>query len=471
MEKRWRRCFIVFQVIDSQGSKERAGLTSVGSGRIGAGQKIAFVASNAATAFSWGFITSYFMMFCTDAAGIPVAVASIILLASRLIDGFTDALVGNILDRTVTRWGRYRLWIALLAVPVAVLTSLLFYSNSGWSDTARIVWVIVVYFLYLLAFTGLNTSLSAMSSVMSGDPCERANIISWQRAAGIMGALIMAQIAAPWFESNGSDVAESYVLLSVLFGFVSVPLFLLTPAFCKERIMPDNPAKKSYRLRTIMKQNVRIREFRIAFVGHFLNGLISYGRVSIFVYYFKYVAGNMGMYATYILVMRLSQMLGAWSAQYLMKWFKVPGKALVVAYVLYGLILVTEFFVPPAGETLPLFWVLVVLASFLFGVSNSMVYIIIPDLVDYCEYRNGTRNDGGIFALLEFGNKVGMALGTSGIGFVLSALGYTANMAQTGDVVVGINALMFVLPGIFSVLIGLMFVRYHLSRTHLHAGE
>ena len=130
-----------------------------------------------------------------------------------------------------------------------------------------------------------------------------------------------------------------------------------------------------------------------------------------------------------------------------------------------------EFFVPPVGETLPLFWALVVLASFLFGVSNSMVYIIIPDLVDYCEYRNGTRNDGGIFALLEFGNKVGMALGTSGIGFVLSALGYTANMLQTGDVVVGINALMFVLPGIFSVLIGLMFVRYHLSRTHLHAGE
>ena len=56
MEKRWRRCFIVFQVIDSQGSKEGAGLTSMGNGRIGAGQKIAFVASNAATAFSWGLL-------------------------------------------------------------------------------------------------------------------------------------------------------------------------------------------------------------------------------------------------------------------------------------------------------------------------------------------------------------------------------------------------------------------------------
>lgn len=438
-------------------------------GEVSFGRKMAYVASNVGTAFSWGFITSYFMLFCTDAVGIPAAIVSVILLCSRLIDGVTDTIVGNLLDRTLTKWGRYRPWIAIFALPVAVATSLLFTNNPEWSLAGRITWVCVAYFIYLLIFTGLNTPLAAMSSVMTGDPDERANIISWQRAAGILGALIMAQIAAPYFDVHGSDNIASYVQLSIYFGLISVPLFLCTPVFCREAIVPEKPEKKHYRLLTIMKQNLHIPEFRIAFAGHFLNGLISYGRVSIFVYYFKYVANNMSMYATFILVMRVAQVAGAWVAQYVLKLFRRPGHALVCAYVLYGSVLVAEFFVPPAGETLWLFWVLVAISSFLFGVSNSLVYIIIPDLVDYCEYRNGTRNDGGIFALLEFANKVGMAFGTSGIGFVLAGLGYTANMAQSASVVSGIGTLMFTVPGIVSILIGLLFVRYRLTRTHLHA--
>ncbi len=433
--------------------------------------KGAFTLSNMGTAFSWGFITSYFMLFCTDALGISAYVCSLLLLGSRLFDGVTDVACGVLLDRHETRWGRYRPWIAAFAIPVALATCLLFYCDAAWPQVVRIAWVSVAYLLYLLAFTGLNTSLCAMSSVMSGAPEERANVISLQRAAGILGVLIMTTIAAAYFEQNGSSNTSSYFELAVLFGAISIPLYLLTPLFCKEQIIPERPQKTQYRASKVLRDNLSNEPFRIALMGHFLNGFVIYGRVSIFVYYFKYVVGSMALYALFKLVMRVAQIVGSWAAQHLLKLFKMPGRALVFLYVTYGLCLTITFFVAPSGATLMLWWVLVAVASFLFGASNATIYIIIPDLVDYCEYRNKTRNDGGVFTILEFGNKVGMALGTSGIGVALGMLGYSANMVQTPEVITGISAWMFIVPGVLSALIGLLFIRYKLRRTVLHAND
>ena len=168
--------------------------------------------------------------------------------------------------------------------------------------------------------------------------------------------------------------------------------------------------------------------------------------------------------------MRVPQIFGAWVGQHFLKLFKTPGRALAVLYLAYGLTLTANFFVSPA-QNLAAFWVLTVVSSLLFGMSYALIYIIIPDLVDYGEYLSGVRNDGGISATLDFANKVGMAIGTSGMGFVLAALGFSANMPQTPEVMLGINALMFLAPGLLSMGIGALFLGYKLDRTVLHAGE
>ncbi len=434
-------------------------------------EKAAYLSSNIATAFSWGYITSYFMIFCTDAVGISAYAFSVLLLVSRLFDGVTDPLVGYITDRTVTRWGRYRPWIAASALPVALATCLLFYQDPAWNPAVRFAWVCGAYLLYLLVFTVFSTPLDAMASVMSGSPDARANIISLKSAAGIVGAMVMTQLATVWFDAHGTDQAGTYFQLTVLFGLVSVPLYLLTPIFCKEKILPAPKKQQKFHLGAVVRQNISSQPFRIALAGHFLNGLISYGRVSIFVYYFKYVAGDMALYALFTLLMRLPQIAGTYLAQYILPRFRGPGQALSCLYVLYGGTLVLNFFVLPRQGSMLLFWGLTIVSSFLFGASFSLIYTIVPDLTDYSEYLSGARSDGGVFALLEFGNKVGMAIGTSGMGIVLGVLGFSANMPQTPGVLWGINALMFIAPGVLAILIGLLFLRYRLDRTILHAND
>ena len=267
---------------------------------------------------------------------------------------------------------------------------------------------------------------------------------------------------------RASNQTVAYFQLTVLFGLVSVPLYLLTPIFCKEKILPAPKKQQKFHLGAVVRQNISSQPFRIALAGHFLNGLISYGRVSIFVYYFKYVAGDMALYALFTLLMRLPQIAGTYLAQYILPRFRGPGQALSCLYVLYGGTLVLNFFVLPRQGSMLLFWGLTIVSSFLFGASFSLIYTIVPDLTDYSEYLSGARSDGGVFALLEFGNKVGMAIGTSGMGIILGVLGFSANMPQTPGVLWGINALMFIAPGVLAILIGLLFLRYRLDRTVLH---
>ena len=452
--------------MNSQNKKVNAGNQAV-SYR----EQAAYVASNIGTAFSWGYITSYFMMFCTDAVGISVFTFSVLLLLSRLFDGVTDTLFGYIADRTATKWGRYRPWIALSAIPVALSTSFLFYADADWSIEVKLVKICASYLLFLLIFTIFSTPLDAMSSVISGNPKERAKIISMKSAAGIIGAMLMAQIAGKFFDVHGTNTVAPYFQISILFALISIPLYMLTPLMCKERILPKEKAQKHVHMMDNIKKNLKSKPFRIALMGHFLNGLITYWRVAVFVYYFKYVVDNMALYAVFIMLMRVPQIFGTYVAQYVLQLFKKPGKALSCLYIAYGATLALNFFILPKGIGAILFWALTIVSSFLFGITYSLIYTIIPDLADYNEYQNHSRNDGGIFALLEFGNKVGMAIGTSGMGFILAMLGFTANTVQTPLVLTGINAMMFTVPGIISIIIGLLFTGYKLDRTVLRANQ
>lgn len=425
-------------------------------------QKCVYTIGNAGTAFSWGYITTFFMIYCTDAVGISASHVATLLLISRLFDGFTDSTFGIFVDRTKNMLGRYRPWVLRFAVPVAISTSLLFWVNPEWTYAGKLIWIYVMYFLYLLMFTFFSVPMDSMASVITEKANERRSLIAWKSAAGIAGAMIMTYIATSYLDNHGTTVITGYFNLTIIFGCISIPLFLLIGVFCKEKIIPKREKQYSFSVSNIIKGNLGNKPFLIACGGHFLNGLICYGRVSIFIYYFKYVAQDIGLFATFILLMRVPQIIGAYAAQHVIKFFKSIGRAITVTYILYGATLCVNYMVKPS-DSLLLFWILTSLSSFLFGVTFSLTYIIIPDIVDEREEKLKIRNDGAISATLAFSNKVGMAIGTSGMGFLLTVLNYSPNMAQSANVVIGINVLMFVFPGVFAVLIGLLFTGYKLN--------
>ncbi len=120
-------------------------------------------------------------------------------------------------------------------------------------------------------------------------------------------------------------------------------------------------------------------------------------------------------------------------------------------------------FTSPIGSPVP-FYALCAISKFFEGVLASGIYGVIPDTVEYGQLKTGVRNDGFLSAFISLGNKFGIALGSAGVAAALAVLGFQANVTQTPLVTGTINNFFTVIPGILSVLCGIVFLFYKIDR-------
>ena len=182
-----------------------------------------------------------------------------------------------------------------------------------------------------------------------------------------------------------------------------------------------------------------------------------------YTYYFKYVQGDEGLMSLYNLVGLVPLVAGC----YLFKaWYNFDGnKGRVTAYgcIGAGIAMILMRFTSPIGSPIP-FYALCAISKFFEGVLASGIYGVIPDTVEYGQLKTGVRNDGFLSAFISLGNKFGIALGSSGVAAILAVLGFQANVTQTPLVNITINNFFTVIPGVLSVLCGIVFLFYKIDR-------
>lgn len=117
----------------------------------------------------------YLMFYYTDYAGVSSAAVGVIMLISRVFDGVSDIIMGVIVDRTKSRFGKARPWLLRMCIPFAVSGVLLFSVPTGWSSGAKLVYVFVTYNLgSTVVYTAINVPYSALNALMTQDPYERS---------------------------------------------------------------------------------------------------------------------------------------------------------------------------------------------------------------------------------------------------------------------------------------------------------
>ena len=115
-------------------------------------------------------------------------------------------------------------------------------------------------------------------------------------------------------------------------------------------------------------------------------------------------------------------------------------------------------------ETPVLFYVFSCLAQFFFSGFNTAIYAIVPDCVEYGEWKTGLRNDGFQYAFIALGNKIGMAIGTSMLAGVLGACGYSANQQQNPAVLAVIKHSFTTVPGVLGIITAVVLFFYRLNK-------
>ena len=412
--------------------------------------------------FIWTFVGSYLMFFYTDVFGIPLAAVSTLMLVARAWDAINDPIIGSLADRTRSKWGRYRPWVLFMAFPTAIVLVLTFWARPGWSETSKIVYMYITYAVLVFCYTGVNIPYSAMTSVLTQNTDERAKLSTMRLTLADIAISGIGIITLPLVDFFGKgDQVFGFKATAMLFVCIFVVCQAIVFSSCREVVPP--PKKKKYPLGVQLRSVMKNGPFIIAFCGQLLWGFYIHGRVSIYVYYFKYVCGNEGLLSMYNLVGLVPMAAGC----YLFRaWYRKNGnKGRVTAYacIIAGVAMIAMKFTSPLDSPVP-FYILCVVSQFFLGVLDSGIYGVIPDTVEYGELKTGVRNDGFLSAFISLGNKFGIALGSAGVSAFLAALGYQANVEQTPIVVSAIDHLFSTVPGVLSVFCGVIFLFYKVDR-------
>lgn len=373
------------------------------------------------------FVSSYLMYYLTDVAGIAVFSVATLMLLTRFVD-FVDAPVwGMIIDHTHSRFGKCRPWFLWLAIPFAVVCSLIFY-DPGFSMENMIIYISVLYVIYNVLFTGFNTPITAILPLLSKLPDERVVLNSFRMVGGQIGVLLMNATALPLVGLIGGDDAHrGFFLTALIFSTAFVLLTFFAFANVKEVDSGEGEKEKSVPLKDSFKAMKGNWPWVIIVVANLGFWIAMISRNVSLIYYLTYNLDHKEL----IPVMNSLGTIG----MVMMVLLPIFCRHMMKCNVwICGLIasVIGEIGMYFAGANIPVFIAMFIVVCLGNAIACSLPFAMLGAAVDYGEWRNGIRSAGFLTAVgSSFCIKVGCGVGAAIPGYIMAYAGYVANQVQT----------------------------------------
>lgn len=399
-------------------------------------------------------VSAFLLFYFTDIVGIGAAIAGTLLLLGRLLDGTLDLIVGTLIDRTSTRWGKARPWI-LLSTPILVLSFvLLFNIPAGLDQTGKEIYAFVFYFLCLgIGFVGSNLAYHTLLSVITSSTKMRVSLTVIRTFFAIFTTLVVNVVTIPIITSlGGGQGAWSSVVLT--YGIIAAITFVVLFFGTKERVTAILPPEQGAKLPLGQKIGHLVRNpfFFLAF-GFFLLTYLITGTAGIGIYFASDVLGDPNLYSFIGLVGILPLLIGIWFMAPIIGRFG-KRRAMLVGIVI-SLVGIGVSLIDPSNITL------VVAGGLIRGLGSipaaAAMFALVADVVDYGEWKSGVRLDGMTYAAATAGQNFGAGLGAALVGWILAFGGYDgAAEVQSASAIGSEVFLMLWLPLIATVLLGVI---------------
>ncbi len=426
-----------------------------------------------------GLLNSYQAEFDASVLGADIAIVGILILVAKIVSAVFDPVVGNLIDRSKSRHGKFKSMIMYSLLPLLVMTAVVFVNVPFKENKMAVyIWIFVTYLVWSLAMTLGDVPSQGIASVLTPNPTERTNVVSISntfKQIGFSACVVIVPIVciiipngSKVFVSSGETdtpmISTEYFWTAVLTALLGCILFALIPMLNKERVPYVAGEKTTFKdMISALKNN---KPLMLVIISYFL----GFGRqmaMGIQVQAANVLLGSQNLVAVLGIVTAVGSMISMAICPLLIK--KMGEKNVYILMSVYGFVVsVLSFIVGfmmfrnPDNTILKiLFYVFLFLIGLQFAAVTLMPMIMTADCVDYYEYETGKRMEGAAYSVLTLTIKVCLALGTA-LGLVfIQVSGYSDTVSQiTAGTVAGFDTktkdIVFfaytVMPGILSLI-------------------
>ena len=404
---------------------------------------------NFASQLSWTMVGTYLSIFYTDVFGLGVGAVAMLMLIAKVWDGINDPMMGIIMERTHTRWGRFRPYI-FAGAPLLVVFTILTFTVPGFGGPAKLIYAYVTYIGLGMAYTMTNVPYTALPAVMTHDPKEVNRLNAAQMMGMTIGQIVLNLTVLPLVTFiGGGDQANGYQKTATLLAIVALPMFWAVAVMSKEKVTVEK--KEQGKVLDGLKMIAKNKNLLCAMFYSFFNMFGILGRISVAVFFYMHCVQNFALITVFMMMqMAVGTLVMPFAPKFVEKFGKRNGA--IISMVIQGAALLLLYFGPSTSIPFNFLCMIIYGTGYIAGPSGSGMIV---DAIDDFDDKYGVRNDGMAFSFNGTAIKIATAIANSVFLLVMGAFGYVGGGEITPHVQTGINLAANLLPGIV-FLIGII---------------
>ncbi|MGL6202638.1 MAG: MFS transporter [Lachnospiraceae bacterium] len=390
----------------------------------------------------FGMISTLLTLFYTDYVGISVATVGLVMLISRVFDGTSDVIMGFIVDRTKSKWGKARPWILWMSIPYCISAIALFLVPQT-NETLQFWYIFITYNLCTTVFyTAINVPYGTLSTLMTRSSHERDLLSIFRMSMAPVGRIIAVTFTMPVVKLFGDDQGAWVKTMSL---WVVLAFIMLITCFvkCKETVQFEAVEKTKVPLRKNVKALLTNQYFWATLVLWTVTCIHGTIVGTSLPYYCKYIFNNDSwMYSVLYFAEAGTLVVGAMICPFLLRKIGKRNLSLigaVVAVIAHALLLLNPY---------SFSWALVTSIFRALGEAplTAVVFGMMGDVIEFGQWKNHIRQESLVFGGGSLGFKIGTGITSAVITSLLNRAGY---ISSTGGTVVQPGSVISMIKNIY----------------------
>lgn len=446
--------------------------------RLGWGERIGYGVGATGWNMMNGIIGTYLSVYLTNVALLDAAIISTLIAVSKVFDGISDLIAGNVVDRTNSKLGKARIWLLRMSIPFAVSMLLLFWVPGSFPTALKYVYVFIMYnIVNTVCLTFMQVPYYSLISLMTRNGEERGMLGNVQQLFQTLGNIIINAVFVTLLATFSSSLTtentqSGYTGALACVVIVMVVLVLITVFSTQERVheekstadaqMSGGEVKPLVAIKALLTNKYWVIMFFAMLCVFFVIIFYSIGGV----YYAMYIFDDMGQVSWMNNSISIAQFAIMFATPFLMKkfgkrWIYTAGMAIMtIGFAGFGIF----------GTSKAIMIVCNVLKGCGLGMAGGMAMGIVADTITYGQLKTGVNAVGMGNAGTSAAQKLGLGLGQAIFGWVMSGAGFSGEndvlgIAQPEAVLTAIRFMYNWIPAIMcAIIFVIMATSFHLDR-------